>query len=547
MLSSVSGTNRSFAIRAIAVFFAAFLFFFCGTGDSSLWDIDEPIYAQSLKEQIAEHNLVVPLYNGHLLPDKPELNYWLMWVGVRLLGMNAWGLRIGSAMVGALLSLYIILALRRICGEGVSLLSGLLVATALHSTVIFRSATPDPLLVLTVTVSLLSYLRGYLYPEIRSRELHVSYVAMALATLDKGPIGFLLPGLIIVLFLMLRKQIHFLWKNGYLITGVLLFVLICFPWYMAVGLETGWNWDRLFIIQQNIGRFDNSMQGHKGPWMYYLVSTFLGMLPWSIFLPEMFYVIWDSRKNLFSGNPERLFFLVWAAAWIAFFSLSATKLPNYVLEAYPPLFFLLAIYFEEYGYNDVTEKRRLLYFSIFFLFVIGAALSIFGTFFLPFKEFHLPKMPELGIPYMAAAAISVLAIHGGRWKESLTALGVGSILLSMMLVFVIIPPINKLKPSRRMGIEIARVQGGSPYRLASWKWFQPSFLFYAGRGNMPIHRLKNASQISGLTGTEPLFLVCPKKNTSSVYAAVSPGTQVRTIMTSYELYSHEYISLIEIK
>lgn len=245
--------QRGFMIKALALFFLAFLFFAWGTGNTSLWDIDEPIYAQSLKDQIAADNLVVPTYNDRLMPDKPALNYWLMWSGVRLLGMNSWGLRIGSALVGALLVFYLIIALRRLYGESIALLSGLLTATALHSTIIFRSATPDPLLILLVTIALLSYLRGYIYPEIRTREFHWAYAAMALATLDKGPIGFLLPGLIIVLFLLLRQQLPLLWKEGRLTTGIPLFLMIMLPWYLAVGIETHWNWDRLFILSKISG------------------------------------------------------------------------------------------------------------------------------------------------------------------------------------------------------------------------------------------------------------------------------------------------------
>jgi 4-amino-4-deoxy-L-arabinose transferase and related glycosyltransferases of PMT family len=409
--------QRGFMIKALALFFLAFLFFAWGTGNTSLWDIDEPIYAQSLKDQIAADNLVVPTYNDRLMPDKPALNYWLMWSGVRLLGMNSWGLRIGSALVGALLVFYLIIALRRLYGESIALLSGLLTATALHSTIIFRSATPDPLLILLVTIALLSYLRGYIYPEIRTREFHWAYAAMALATLDKGPIGFLLPGLIIVLFLLLRQQLPLLWKEGRLTTGIPLFLMIMLPWYLAVGIETHWNWDRLFIFEQNIGRFDDSMQGHRGPWFYYLISTFLGMLPWSIFLPQVLHDLWLKRKHFLRDQAIPLFLLTWAGTWIAFFTLSATKLPNYVWEAYPPLFILLAFWFEKIRAQSRLPQTRGLALSLSTLFLVGLALSIFAAWVLPLREPHLPGMVEIGFPYMLAAVFAMLLI----WQKALVS------------------------------------------------------------------------------------------------------------------------------
>ncbi|MDD5376422.1 MAG: glycosyltransferase family 39 protein, partial [Acidithiobacillus sp.] len=81
MFSRSSAVGRAFGLKAAAVFLLALLFFGWDVGNTSLWNIDEPIYAQSLKEQIAQHNLVVPTFNARLMPDKPALNYWLMWTG----------------------------------------------------------------------------------------------------------------------------------------------------------------------------------------------------------------------------------------------------------------------------------------------------------------------------------------------------------------------------------------------------------------------------------------------------------------------------------
>ncbi|PKY10944.1 dolichyl-phosphate-mannose--protein mannosyltransferase [Acidithiobacillus marinus] len=546
----MSATNtdmpRGFLLKATAIFLLTFLFFSWDTGNTSLWDIDEPIYAQSLKQQIATHNLVVPIYNARLLPDKPALNYWLMWSGVRLLGMNAWGLRIGSALVGALLILYLIIALRRLYGAPIALLTGILTATALHSTVIFRSATPDPLLMLLITVALLSYLRAYFYPEIRTRELYLSYAAMALATLDKGPIGFLLPGLIIVVFLLLRQQLSFLWKAGRLTTGIPLFLLIALPWYLAVGIETHWLWDRLFIFQQNIGRFDDSMQGHRGPWFYYLISTFLGMLPWSIFLPQVLHDIGQHRQKLLRDDGKTLFLLLWAMIWITFFTLSATKLPNYVLEAYPPLFILLAVWFNKIRVRESIPHPWGVFFSLSTLFLLGLALSVFATWILPLREPHLPPMIAIGFPYMLAAGIAGVLMLRRYWSAAWIALGTGSVVLSGFLVFSILPAINPLKPSQAMGREIAAIQGNNPYQLASWDWFQPSFLFYGGRGDMPIHHLTALAQLSALLGPEPLYLVCPAHDVPAVLASTPQAYQATRLMTAYEIYSHQKISLLQI-
>ena len=336
------------------------------------------------------------------------------------------------------------------------------------------------------------------------------------------------------------------WREGRLDWGIPLFLVIMLPWYLAVGVETHWAWDRAFIFKQNIGRFDDSMQGHRGPWVYYPISTFLGMLPWSVFLPQVLRDIWLSRQHFLRNQPKTLFLLVWATAWIGFFTLSATKLPNYVWEAYPPLFILLAAYFEKVRVAATSPARWGMTISLGVLFLIGLALSVFAAWVVPLREPQLPGMVEIGIPYMLAAAVALVLLRRQRWPQAGVTLAVGGVALTALLVFVITPPLNAVKPARAMGQRIAALQGPQPYRLASWQWFQPSFLFYAGRGDMPIRHLRALAELPAVLGPEPLYLVCPAGDVHVVRAAVPAAYQQQTIMIRYEIYSHTDIALLRI-
>jgi hypothetical protein len=97
-----------------------------------------------------------------------------------------------------------------------------------------------------------------------------------------------------------------------------------------------------------------------------------------------------------------------------------------------------------------------------------------------------------------------------------------------------------------MGQRIAALQGPQPYRLASWQWFQPSFLFYAGRGDMPIRHLRALAELPAVLGPEPLYLVCPAGDVHAVRAAVPAAYQQQTIMIRYEIYNHTDIALLRI-
>ncbi|MGC8503453.1 MAG: hypothetical protein ACP5MM_01495 [Acidithiobacillus sp.] len=318
------------------------------------------------------------------------------------------------------------------------------------------------------------------------------------------------------------------------------------PWYVAVGVETHWRWDRAFLIQQNIGRFNKSMQGHHGPWFYYLISIFAGMLPWSVFLPQTFTALWARRRRLSMECPADTFMLIWAITWVAFFSLSATKLPSYVWEVYPPLFVLLAAHFQKIVSAQLIPGQRGAMISLGTLFFLGLALTIFAGWIVPRLEPHLPSMAMVGLPFMLVAVIAMVFARRGRWTGVLITLGAGAITLAALLVLAITPMANKVKPSRRMGERIALVQGDQPYTLASWQWFQPNFLFYAGREAMPIHHLQHLAELPQILRNGTVYLVCPATDVSRVSVNIPASYRFQTVMTRYEIYDHEKIALLRI-
>ena len=536
-------------LHALLLFVFAFWLFVFHTGDASLWDIDEPNNAQCLKEMIAHNNYVVPTFNGHLRPDKPILNYWLMDVGVRALGMNGWGLRIGSVAMGALLVLYLSLALRRLLGARAALLTGLFTATALHSQIIFRAAVPDPLVIFLVTVALLSYLRGYLYPEERRWQYLISYAAMALGTLAEGPIFFLLPGLIITVFLLLRRDLAHLWQKGQLRWGLPLFLVLTLPWYLAVGVETHWRWDLLFIAQQNVARYTGAMQGHQGPIVYYLFTTFLGLLPWSVFFPQMFATLWVQRKEYFRSRPDLLFFGLWAGIWIAFFSLGATKLPNYVWEAYPPLLALLAWRMDIALSGVHAFCGRGVIASLLALGAVGGVLLGLGMTLVPDEIPPLGSTAYLGLPYLVATILALYFVYRQQFIGVIGSLGAGAVALAFCMILLLMPALDRLKPSATMGEMVHSMEEQRPYAIATWHWWEPSYLFYAGRGTMTVTQIQRPKQqipeiLAHSRG--PLFLVLPQQDIKALRPDLTAQEEMTELYAAYELYSRQKLALVRI-
>ena len=63
------------------------------TTRSTLWDRDEPRFAQAAVEMVQSGQLLFPTFNGELRPDKPILIYWLMAIPVSLFGVSEWAVR----------------------------------------------------------------------------------------------------------------------------------------------------------------------------------------------------------------------------------------------------------------------------------------------------------------------------------------------------------------------------------------------------------------------------------------------------------------------
>src|SRR6185295_5662394 len=185
---------------------------------------------------------------------------------------------------------------RRILHERVALYASLLLISSLQMAYQFRMAVPDPYLLFFLTTGLFSFYVGY--AENRPGFLYTFYGFIGLAFVAKGPIAFALPGLIILLFLIWRRD--FSWSRLMalrLIPGALLTLIVGMPWYIAVGLATHWAWPEYFFITHNLSLYVTTFEGHGGFPLDTLVIVIAALLPVSIFFPQMISMVWIEKKN----------------------------------------------------------------------------------------------------------------------------------------------------------------------------------------------------------------------------------------------------------
>ena len=176
----------------------------------------------------------------------------------------------------------------------------------------------------------------------RQLHLHVAWVACAVATLAKGPAGLALPALTIALFLILSGRAREIITKLELPRGILLFALVCFPWYHCMHIRHGAAFWRELIGDNYLNRA-TGRSGDRGTFDYYVPWIGYGTFPWSGFVVLGVLRSLGDRRRLLAG-----FALVWAAVDIATVTLVTTKFHHYIVPALPALAILAAIALDDW-------------------------------------------------------------------------------------------------------------------------------------------------------------------------------------------------------
>jgi 4-amino-4-deoxy-L-arabinose transferase-like glycosyltransferase len=179
------------------------------------------------------------------------------------------------------------------------------------------------------------------------------YIFIALAILAKGPVGIVLPGLIILLFLLYVGQgLGQFWsviQEMKPIRGLLIILAIALPWYLFVTWANGEAYLNSFFGYHNFERFTNVVNKHSAPWYFYFIVVLMGFAPWSLYLPVAIARLKWWQRNYWQRQPRiqhlGLFALAWFVGIFGFFTVAATKLPSYVLPLMPAAAILVALLF----------------------------------------------------------------------------------------------------------------------------------------------------------------------------------------------------------
>ncbi|MCB7128984.1 MAG: glycosyltransferase family 39 protein, partial [Candidatus Brocadiales bacterium] len=296
------------------------IMFFLNLGGRDLWAPDEGQYAQISQEMIETGEWIIPHLNGTPTAQKPPFFNWAVSVlslpAGRVTELTA---RLPSAIMGMVGVLAVYWLGMGLFGRRTGLLSALILAT---SPIYFHQARwvqVDMVYSTFVCLTLVCFYYGYVNETDRRKYFLLGTVFMSLGTLSKGPAAIVVPGLVILLFLVLRKRLR-----EFLTRDLLLYLVVCIilisPWYIFVYLKAGTDFAWEVIVKHNFYMFFETWS-HKRPFYYYFMNLPWEFFPWIVFLPA-------AILNMLSKDEERdqrLFLFVWFIGMFCFFSLSQAK------------------------------------------------------------------------------------------------------------------------------------------------------------------------------------------------------------------------------
>ena len=356
-----------------------FFMFFYRIGFPSLFETDEVIYSQIAREIVRTGDWVTLHYFGHNWFIHPPLYMWLAAASSFIFGITEFNIRFWNAVFAVLLVFEVYLLGRKMFRDGVGLMGAFILATSMQYILQSRIAIFDIPLIFFMVMSVLFFV--YWMEDKLSRYYYLSFLAMGFAVLMKGPVGIVLPLVVLVPYLIYTGKLGALF-NWRIIPGIVLAFLAGGTWYTAEMMIHGKEFTDSVFGFYTFGRYLRPIEAHYAPWYFYFFVVLIGLLPWS---PFLFYSIkyqWDMR-----GDDDNVLTLLWLLIVFVFFTLAQTKLPGYIMSFYPFAAISISKMLSDFLSGEDSGLEKLVVRSFKTLAVVSVLLIILAVMF---KVFDAP-------------------------------------------------------------------------------------------------------------------------------------------------------------
>jgi 4-amino-4-deoxy-L-arabinose transferase-like glycosyltransferase len=386
---------------------------------------DEGRNAEVAREMKDAGAWLVPTYDGLPYLDKPAFYFRVVAVAMSALGENETAARLPAALAALALLGLVYAFCRRAYGERAAALAVLVVGTTPLVVAFARIVIFDMVLALFVVAAILA---GWHAEEREGPARARWYVAGAacsgVAVLVKGPVGFLLPLLVLIAFNLLDRNRAAI-RRIFAPANQLVFLAIVLPWFFGLAFVRH-DFPYYGLVEESLHRFTTTQHHRAAPFWYYVPVVAAVLFPWSALLPESVAAAWRARARW--SRADRLL-IAWSAVVVVFFSISQSKLPGYVLTGVVAIGMLTARVLDLAFEHPDGRARRLVLRGAVALAVVAAAAAVVLALarstpgglaaLLHVHGGDLDRLgPATGPLLWAMAALAVVAALG-RWRRDL--------------------------------------------------------------------------------------------------------------------------------
>jgi 4-amino-4-deoxy-L-arabinose transferase-like glycosyltransferase len=299
---------------------------------------DEGRYAEMAREMLVTGDWITPRYNGYKYFEKPPLQIWASAIAFQAFGFGEWQARLWTALTGFFTILVIGLTGARIFNARAGWLGALVLASSPMWIISGHFNSLDMALSAFLVSSLCTLLLAQASDNKTSRRnwMWLCWSMMALATLSKGVIGAAIPAMVFIAYSISAWDWK-IWSRLHIFSGTILFLVITAPWFVLVAQRNP-EFLEFFFIHEHLQRFTNDAHSRTGPIYYFVPLLLVGILPWIFQIPRAFFQTWNERKQEFSSA---WLLVCWTVVIFAFFSVSKSKLPGYIIPIFPALAMLI--------------------------------------------------------------------------------------------------------------------------------------------------------------------------------------------------------------
>ena len=347
-----------------------------GLGAVHLFDWDEINFAEIAREMVASGDWLRPQMHFEAFHEKPPLFMWLQALSMKAFGVGEFAARFPNAICGVL-TLWLLYRIgEQTQGRAFGMLWALAYIGSILPHLYFRSGIIDPWFNLFIFLGLHAIITLVQRDPKRDpnamnartdRHAWIAGFFLGLAVLTKGPVGVLVPGLVMgVYWAWGRFRPYLRWRRLGIIT--LATLLTISTWAIVDLVRNGPEFIVAFFWRQ-VAMLTTEDAGHGGFVGYHFVVLLLGCFPASVFALQELLRPTRSNDAHVSDHRHWMVILFWVV--LILFSIVKTKIVHYSSLCYFPLTYLAALQLER-----IWRKQEGFGWSRFLLGGLGTAIAL---------------------------------------------------------------------------------------------------------------------------------------------------------------------------